>query len=81
MTSLGYVVDEGQYNHVFLGNASMDNIDASDPPAYPTAYLAVGAFHYISISSSTGGCPQGWEMSQAGNGFASEPFSVPLTST
>ena len=61
-TSLAHAVADDSYGFfvgVGLGNATKGDIDASDPPAYPTPYLEIDAFHYISIRSQVDGCPLG----------------------
>ena len=64
-TSLGTAIadmgdlDYGNFVDVLLGNATKGNVDASDPPAYPTSYLGFDTIYYISTSSSFDGCPLG----------------------
>ena len=49
--------DYSDYVGVLLGNATKGNDDAADPPPYPTPYLAIDAFQYISLSSQADDCP------------------------
>ena len=60
VTSLAQAVDDNDYNlfvGALLGNATKGSVDASEPPAYPTPYLAIDGFQYISLSSQVDGCP------------------------
>ena len=59
-SSLGLEVNDNDYNlivGVLLGNATKGDDDVANPPPYPTPYLAIDAFHYISLSSQADGCP------------------------
>ena len=50
---------------VLLGNTTKGNDDAAGPPPYPTPYLAIDAFQYISLPSQADGCP----LAERGNSY------------
>ena len=67
-SSLGLEVGDNDYNGivgVLLGNATKGFDDAAGPPPYPTPYLAIDAFQYISLPSQADGC----RVAERGNSY------------
>ena len=58
-SSLALDVNDNDYNlyvGILLGNATKGLDDAAGPPPYPTPYLAIDAFQYISLPSQADAC-------------------------